>query len=189
MGFSFHPAIKEAVDAYDILVPIANSADYRQVTGTFAITLSGIVLPMQIISQGQTDHCHPKFKFPDEFNITYSVNHWSNEEKAIELTEKVLLPYVRNKKEELDLRSTKKWVLIADMFKGQWTVKVNSLIEKHDGEMVPGPHNMTNYFQPFDLTANRSCKSFLRDKLKYGMQNKCRPKFAKELLQNVYLLI
>ena len=30
--------------------------------------------------------------------------------------------------------------------------------------MVPVPHNMTNYFQPLDLTVNRSCKSFLRDK-------------------------
>ena len=30
------------------------------------------------------------------------------EEKEIKLIEKVLLPYVRNKKEELDLHSTKK---------------------------------------------------------------------------------
>ena len=27
-------------------VPIANSADYRKVTGTFSITLSGIFLPL-----------------------------------------------------------------------------------------------------------------------------------------------
>ena len=33
------------------LEPIANSADYRQVTGTFSITLSDIFLPMQIIYQ------------------------------------------------------------------------------------------------------------------------------------------
>ena len=52
------------------LVPIANSADYHQVTGTLSTTLSGIFLPMQIIYQGQNDHCHPKFKFPEEFNIT-----------------------------------------------------------------------------------------------------------------------
>ena len=135
MGFSFHRAVKEVVDAYDIpddlvinidqipvafillnkytmdkkkLVPIENSADYHQVTGTFSITLSGIFLPMQIIYQGQTDRRHSKLKFPEEFNITHSVNHWSNEEKVIELIEKVLLPYVRNKNEELDLRSTKK---------------------------------------------------------------------------------
>ena len=126
MCFSFHWAIKEVVDAYDILDdlvininqtplpfillskytidnmnenvrPIANSGDYRQVTET-SITLSGIFLPMQIFCQGQTDCCHPKFKFPEEFNITHCVNHWSNEEKSIELIEKVLLPYVRNKK-------------------------------------------------------------------------------------------
>ena len=57
------------------LVPIANSTDYCQVTGTFSITHFGIFLPMQIICQGQTDPCHPKFKFPEEFKITHSVNH------------------------------------------------------------------------------------------------------------------
>ena len=99
MGFYFHRAIKEVVDAYDIpddlvmnieqtallftllskytmyrknekLVPIANPADYRQVTGTFSITLSGIFLLMQIIYQGQTDRCHPNFKFAEDFIIT-----------------------------------------------------------------------------------------------------------------------
>ena len=57
------------------LEPIANSADYSQVTWTVSITLSGIFLPMQIIYQGQTDHCHPKFEFPKGFNITHSVSH------------------------------------------------------------------------------------------------------------------
>ena len=90
------------------LLPIVNSADYDQVTETFSITLSGISLLMQIIYQGHSDRCLPKFKFPEEFNITHNINHWSIEEKAIALIEKVLLPYVRNKKEELDIRSTKK---------------------------------------------------------------------------------
>ena len=62
------------------VVPIANSADYRQVTGTFSITLSGIFLPVQIIYQGLSESCHPKFKFPEEFSIRHSVNHWPNEE-------------------------------------------------------------------------------------------------------------
>ena len=90
------------------LLPIVNSADYHQVTETFSIPLSGISLLMQIIYQGHSDRCLPKFKFPEEFNITHNINHWSIEEKAIALIEKVLLPYVRNKKEELDIRSTKK---------------------------------------------------------------------------------
>ena len=146
------------------LVPIVNSVDYFQVTGTFSITISDIFLHMQIIYQGQTDRCHPNFKFPEKFSITHSVNHWSSKQKVIELIEKILLLYGRNKKGELDLRSTKKWLLIADVFKGQWTDKVKSLIEKHQGKMVPVSHNMTICFQPLDLTVNRSCKSFLRDK-------------------------
>ena len=57
------------------------------------------------------------------------------------------------KKEELDLQSTKKWLLIPDIFKGQWMDKAKSLIKKY-GKMVPVPHNMANYFQPLDLTVN-----------------------------------
>ena len=91
------------------------------------------------------------------------MNHWSNEEKVIELVEKVLLSYVRIKK-SLYLYSTKKWVLIAGVFKGQWMEKVKSLIEKYHGKMVPVPHNVTTYLQPLDLTVNRSCKSLLLDK-------------------------
>ena len=80
-----------------------------------------------------------------------------------ELVEKVLLSYVRIKK-SLYLYSSKKWVLIAGVFKGQWMEKVESLIEKYHGKMVPVPHNVTNYLQPLYLTVNRSCKSFLLDK-------------------------
>ena len=50
------------------------------------------------------------------------------------------------------------------MFKGQQTDKVKSLTEKHHGKMVPVLHNMTNHFQPLNLTVNQSCKSFLHDK-------------------------
>ena len=124
---------------------IANSADNRQVTGAFSITLSGIFLRMQIIYESQPDLCHSKFKFTEEFTITHSVNHLSNKEKTIELIKNVGLPYVRNKKEILDYCSAKKWLLIAEVFKGQWTDKVKILIEKNHGKMVPVPHNMTKF--------------------------------------------
>ena len=51
------------------LVSITIFSNYRQVTGAFSITLSDIFLPIQISYQGQTNCCHPKFKFPKEFNI------------------------------------------------------------------------------------------------------------------------
>ena len=136
MGFSFHRAIKEVVNRYDIPdglvinidqtrlpfillikytmdkkiqkpVPIANSADYPQVTGAFSITFLLFFTKANDLPS-QTDRCHPNFIFSEEFNITHNVLTLFNGEKAIKLVEKILLPYIRNKKEELNLRSTKK---------------------------------------------------------------------------------
>ena len=54
------------------------------------------------------------------------------------------------------------WLLISDVFKGQWTDKVKDLVRESKGKMVPVPSNWTNYFQPLDLTVNKSCKDFSR---------------------------
>ena len=54
------------------------------------------------------------------------------------------------------------WLLISDVFKGQWTQNVKDLVRESNGKMVPVPNNWTNYFQPLDLTVNKSCKEFLR---------------------------
>ena len=148
-------------------MPIANSADYRQVSGTFSITLSGFFYPCKSFMKVILIAVILSSNFHRSSILTQSVNHWSNEDKVIDLIEKVLLPYVRNK--------------IADMFKRQWKDKVKSLIKKYHGKMVPVPHNTTNYFQPLNLTVNLNC--FCVIKLKYGMQNKCRTKFPKKLLQ------
>ena len=96
-------------------------------------------------------------------NVTHSENHWSNEDKAKELFNNILIPYVKRVRGELNLRSTKEWVLIADVFKGQWTEAVKQLIYDNHGKMVPVPNNMTSYLQHLDLTVNRSCTSFLRN--------------------------
>ena len=143
-------------------VPIANSNDYRQITGTFVVTAAGEFLPMQLIYQGKTTRCHPKFDFPDGFEVTHSENHWSNKEKAISLIENIILPYVERTKERLDLPEEQKWIVIKDVFKGQWTENVKTTISDNNGMMTPVPANMTNHFQPLDLSTNRSCKALLK---------------------------
>ena len=54
------------------------------------------------------------------------------------------------------------WLLLADVFKAQWTDDVKKLVSESNGKMVPIPNNMTHKFQPLDLTINRTCKAFLR---------------------------
>ena len=59
-----------------IIVPIKGVDDKRQITATFTVSASGVFLPIQLIYQGKTERCLPKFKFPKEFHVTYTKNHW-----------------------------------------------------------------------------------------------------------------
>ena len=59
----------------------------------------GIFLPMQLIYQGKTGLCLPlEIEFPGGFNACYMENHWSNEEKVIELLGEVSFPFITSKR-------------------------------------------------------------------------------------------
>ena len=93
-----------------------------------------------------------------------SKNHWSNEEKAIEHIEKIVVPYVEKVREELNLETNQKALLIFDVFRGQKTQKYLDVLKAYDLVHVFVPANMTSHFQPLDLTINGIAKTFLKDK-------------------------
>ena len=64
-------------------IEIAGLNDKRQVTATLAGSLSGELLPLQILYQGKTERCHPSQMFPDGFDIWHTPNHWANEETTV----------------------------------------------------------------------------------------------------------
>ena len=65
-------------------VPLQGKGKKKQITGTFAVSMTGDFLPMQLIYEGKTPRCLPKdVNFPIDFDVTFTSNHWSNEEKAI----------------------------------------------------------------------------------------------------------
>ena len=81
-------------------VPIKGVADKRQITGTFGVTLNEKFLPIQLIYQGKSRRCLPKFDFPDSFSISFTKNHWSNTAKSTEFFEEIIFLYLEMTKEE-----------------------------------------------------------------------------------------
>lgn len=77
--------------------------DKREITGVIGISLTGSLLPFQLIYKGLTDKCHPSFSFPKDWNITHSQNHWSTTETMIQYAKKVLIPYVDKVRKEITL--------------------------------------------------------------------------------------
>ena len=56
-------------------VEIIRKDEKRQITTVLAGTLNGNFSPEQLVYKGTTKRCLPTFKFPDDWDITYSHNH------------------------------------------------------------------------------------------------------------------
>ena len=59
--YTFHPRGEQNV-------PIKGVDNKRQITGTFAVSLTGEFLPIQVVYQGKTKRCLPKHRFPKTFH-------------------------------------------------------------------------------------------------------------------------
>ena len=75
-------------------------------------------LPPQIIYQGKTRKCLPVVKFPPNWNITFTENHWANELTTLQYIDVILLPYVKQKRQDLKLPN-QPCLVIFDRFKAQ----------------------------------------------------------------------
>ena len=105
-------------------IEIVGLNDKRQITMTFAASLSGDFLPPQILYKSKTERCHPSFSFPDGYDIWHSPNHWANGNTVVRYIENVILPYFRWVRADKGLPDTQPGLCIYDVFKGHNTQEV-----------------------------------------------------------------
>ena len=75
-------------------VEIAGLNKKRQLTAVFTCSLTGDFLPPQLIYQGKTKRCLPSVsELYEDWDITFSHNHWSNEGIMQSYLLKVIVPY------------------------------------------------------------------------------------------------
>ena len=139
-------------------IPRKGGNDKRAITVTLAETLSGTILPFQLIYQGKTRRSLPAVKFPAGFSLSYNTKHWSNEAETIRLLNDIIAPYCTKVKKELGLPENQRTLLLWDAFKAQSTEKVIRELERLAFKQVMVPKNMTHLLQPLDLTTNASVK-------------------------------
>ena len=152
-------------------VEIVGLDDKHQITAVFGCTMAGDFLPPQIIYTGKTPRCLPSVKFADNWHVTYTTNHWANEETTLAYIENILVPYVTQKRQSLSLNSQHPALVIVDRFKGQCTLSVLSAPDKNDIDLVVVPANCTDHLQPLNVSLNKSAKEFLRRKFQEWYAN------------------
>lgn len=84
----------------------------------------------------------------------------------IEYIKLIIIPYVEQKRKELKLSKNQAALALFDVFKGQQTEPVTSLLEEHNILVVPIPANCTDRLQPMDLSINKAAKDFMRSKFR-----------------------
>ena len=114
------------------VITIAHSDDKRQITAVFAATMTGKYLPPQLIYKGKTVRCHPKVDVPKGWDIWHSDNHWSTEETMKRFIEKIIVPFISQKRQSLDLPTSQPALAIIDCFRGQTMPDILSLLDKHN---------------------------------------------------------
>ena len=129
-------------------VPIKGVDDNRQITATFAVSLTGKFLPTQLIYKGKTKLSLTEFKFPTTFSLSYTENHWSNIEKSMEFFEQIIFPHLKMVKRENEYPEERYALIIMDTFKGQDNAILRELCSENYCGVVMIPHNLTNKFQP-----------------------------------------
>ena len=103
-GLNYVPASSWTLEAKGSeKVPIAAIDDKRQITAVLACSLAGDFLPPQIIYGGKTPGCLPKASFPPGWHVTYTDNHWANEESMLDYVRCIFLPFLEAAKKELEL--------------------------------------------------------------------------------------
>jgi len=78
--------------------------------------------------------------------------------------EKIIVPFIQKKKDELKLPNSQRALCIIDGFKAQCTREVVKLLDHHGIDIVYVPVNCTGELQPLDLRVNKPVKDFIRQK-------------------------
>ena len=116
---------------------------------------------MQLICGGKTKQSLPRFKLRDGFSLSCNPKHFSNAMESIKLINEIIIPYVQSQRKELG-KPKQAALVIMDVFRGQITDDVISLLRDSNIHYILVANNMTQLFQPLDLTDNKHCKSYLK---------------------------
>ena len=161
-------------------VHIKGKDDKRQLTATLTVTASGEMLPAQMIYGDKTPICLPSLAFLPGWHITFTLNHWANEDTLLAYIHNMLLPYITSTHQKLKCHSMPMLVLF-DHFKAQLTDCVLDTLESHDITVIDMPAKCTDDLQPLGVSINKAIKHHMRESFQSW--------YANEILKREYKLI
>ena len=110
-------------------ISIAGTDDKRQITVVLAATMTGTLLPLQLVYQGKIRSYLLSVSFPSGWDVTFTPNHCCNEVSMERFIRNIIVPYIQETREKLQLDPGYRALCIFNNFKAQCTDKILQLLE------------------------------------------------------------
>ena len=108
-------------------------------------------MPVQLIYGGKTDACHPRFNFPPDWDVTHTESHWSTSATMVRYVEKLIVPWVKAKREALGLDEEQKALAIFDAYTAhRCNTEMHRVLEENNIVYIYVPASCTSQLQPLD---------------------------------------
>ena len=114
--------------------------------------------------EGKQIKAYLNLSFPIGLSLSAHPKHYSNTAEFIKLIKEIIIPYIEKERISLKLPETQPALLIMDVFRGQITKDVLTVLKDNNIFLVRVLANMTHIFLPVDLTVNGTFKTFMRKK-------------------------
>lgn len=143
--------------AKEKVIPIASSDDKWQISAVLAVTMIGEYLSPQVVYKGNIPSL-----FPQGWGVWRSDYHWLNEDTMEKHFEKIVVPFLSQKRESLKLEKTSPALASFDCLKGQTTPGILANLESHNIITIQVPANCTDKMQPLDVSLNKPMKDEMK---------------------------
>ena len=84
----------------------------RSIIIVIGVTMSGSILPFQLVYDGDSEDCRPSFSFPSDFSIFHHPRQGSSKESILNFITEIVLPYARKVRCDKGLNTTHPAILI-----------------------------------------------------------------------------
>ena len=151
-------------------VPVIGQEEKRQITAVVASSLSGDLLPLQLIFKGQDTNRKQQKAVPTlgevdtrrtrEWHLTQTYNHWSTLQSMKDYIRLIIHPYVQSKAREHKLAAPH-CVLLLDCWSVHTSAEFRTWMEKAypNYHLVFIPAGCTGKAQPADVALQRPFKT------------------------------
>lgn len=145
-------------------VAVVGAEDKRQLTACVAASLSGDLLPLQLIFEGKTERSLPAAtaaSLAARVDITHSSNHWSSQQTMQRYVTHVIMPHVGRMIELHELATDAHVVLLLDAWAVHKSAEFRTWIaaEHPRIHLVYVPANCTSKLQLADVALQRPFKN------------------------------